>query len=304
MKCIPNQDKILPNLYEIDKHIKLSENIISNKVLEPLNEEAQNEKIKYSTEVNYNKDILDYKTNCITIIYKINPKSVYLKIFGTDFVKNNKNKCKLIHKSKIYKLMEYFEFNEFPPSDIFEIKLLGINDITDISYMFSNCTSLISLPDISNLDITKFTKLSYMFNNCQSLVSLPEISKWNTSNIIYMDGVFKCCKSLISLPNISNWNTSNVIDMSYMFCNCTSLSVLPDLSKWDISKVINMTCMFIHCKSLYMIPNFSGWDKSNNRDISNIFYNCISLTYLPKNFKNKENEKYDTHENCFNIINY
>ena len=66
----------------------------------------------------------------------------------------------------------------------------------------------------------------------------------------------------------------------------------------------NMTCMFIHCKSLYMIPNFSGWDKSNNRDISNIFYNCISLTYLPKNFKNKENEKYDTHENCFNIINY
>ena len=303
MKCLPEQKTIFSNIFEINKNLKISENILASKVLEPIDKQEEYEKITYSTEIKNNNDILDCKMNSITIRYKTNPKLVYLKIFGNDFVKNNKNNCKIMHKNKIYKLMEYFEFNESKHNDIFEIKLLGINNINDISYMFSNCTTLVSLPDISKLDITKFTKLSYMFNNCQSLISLPEISKWDTSNIIYMDVIFKCCKSLISLPDISNWNTSNVIDMSYMFCNCISLSALPDISKWDISKVNNMTCMFIHCKSLSIVPNLSGWNDSNKIDLTDIFYNCISLTVLPKNFKNKKYEKYNIFENCLNLIN-
>ena len=45
--------------------------------------------------------------------------------------------------------------------------------------------------------------MEYMFNECDSLISLPDISKWNTSNISNMEFMFYSCNSLISLPDIS-----------------------------------------------------------------------------------------------------
>ena len=46
--------------------------------------------------------------------------------------------------------------------------------------MLSDCSSLSSLPDISNWNTSNVTNMSYIFNNCKSLLSLPDISKWNT----------------------------------------------------------------------------------------------------------------------------
>ena len=77
---------------------------------------------------------------------------------------------------------------------ILKIKLIGVNNITNISHMFCGCKSLISLPDIS---------------------------KWNTSNVNDMSNMFYGCSSLSSLPDISNWNTNNVTSMSGMFFGCT-----------------------------------------------------------------------------------
>ena len=47
------------------------------------------------------------------------------------------------------------------------------------------------------------TNTSFMFSNCAKLKSLPDISKWNTNNVDNMGGMFSNCKSLISLPDIS-----------------------------------------------------------------------------------------------------
>ena len=44
--------------------------------------------------------------------------------------------------------------------------------------------------------------ISYLFNECNSLISLPDISKWNISNAKDMSYMFNGCKSLISLPDI------------------------------------------------------------------------------------------------------
>ena len=46
-----------------------------------------------------------------------------------------------------------------------------------------------------------------MFCNCSSLISLPDISKWNTKNVLAMCEMFKDCSSLTSLPDISKWDT-------------------------------------------------------------------------------------------------
>ena len=248
-----------------------------------------------------------YTNNYITIRYKINKESNNIKIFGRDFINNNKSKCNFIYNNKFYKLMEYFDYNEcYKFNDILEIKLIGINDITNLSYMFSNCTSLISLPDINKLNTSNITDVSYMFNNCNMMKFLPDISEWDTSNIVSMEGLFKSCKSLLNLPDISLWDTSNVINMSYMFCNCESISLLPDISKWNVSKVKDMTCMFINCKSLTFAPDLSKWNLTANEevDIRDIFYNCISLSFLPMiKVKIEQYNDCDFFGNCFNVIN-
>ena len=57
----------------------------------------------------------------------------------------------------------------------FEIKLIGSNNIYDMSYMFENCISLKSLNDFSKLNISKIENMSYMFYGCSSLELLPDI---------------------------------------------------------------------------------------------------------------------------------
>ena len=104
---------------------------------------------------------------------------------------------------------------------------LSIKELTkrniNLSYMFSNCNSLIFIPDISIWKINNsddMVNMSYMFSNCNSLLFLPDISKWNTNNVINISNIFSGCKSIISLPDISKWYLKNVNDLSHLFSNC------------------------------------------------------------------------------------
>ena len=47
--------------------------------------------------------------------------------------------------------------------------------------------------------------MAYLFSECSSLISLPDISNWNINNVKIMGGLFYSCSSLKSLPDISNW---------------------------------------------------------------------------------------------------
>ena len=103
--------------------------------------------------------------------------------------------------------------NKFNKISIIYGKLITLTDISNIlkikskkiinnmSFMFDWCSSLISLPDISNLDTSNINDLSFMFSRCSSLKEFPDISNWNTSNVKNMSHLFNACKSLISLPN-------------------------------------------------------------------------------------------------------
>ena len=192
----------------------------------------------------------------IKMIYKVkNLKEVQL--FGTDFVERNKNNCNLIIEGEEQGLKQVHSFGIFFGTDkeYFEVKLKGITNITDMSKMFYECTSLISLPDISKFNTSNITDMSGIFGYCLSLTSLPDISKWNTSSVTNMSGMFLGCISLTSLPEISKWNTSNVTHMNVMFCGCESLSSLPDISNWDITNLESMYNMFYKCKESLVIPS-------------------------------------------------
>ena len=46
-----------------------------------------------------------------------------------------------------------------------------LTNVTDISYMFYGCSSLISLPDISKWDTKNVTNMNYMFYGCHNLLN-------------------------------------------------------------------------------------------------------------------------------------
>ena len=219
--------------------------------------------------------------NEITINYKINNRNI-INIFGTDFVTNNKNNCRIIINGQEHELKQNIKINDnLINKDILEIKLKGIKNITDMSYIFSNCQTLFSIPDITNWDTTNITNMSYMFFNCSNLQSLPDISNFITNNVNNFNSMFSGCNSLLTLPDISKWNTHKVTNMSNMFSYCSSLITLPDISKWKTNNVNNMKCMFYCCSSLKILPNLGNWNIDKVKDMSYMFYKCKTLKNLP-----------------------
>ena len=163
-----------------------------------------------------NKDITE-----INIIYNIENKE-NIELFGDEFVENNKDICKMIIDNKEYEITKEYNIENYNNNKL-KIELKGIDNITNMSYMFDKCSSLSSLPDIS---------------------------KWNTNNVTDMSCIFASCSSLSSLPDISKWNTDKATNMSFMFCDYLLLSSLPDISKWNTDNVTNMDCMFSKCSTL------------------------------------------------------
>jgi len=113
-------------------------------------------------------------------------------------------------------------YHEYLNKGKLDIKLLiDTKNIYDISYMFSGCLSLISLPDISNMNLNNIINIRGFFF-CSSLSYTDDISKWKTRNIQDLCGIFQEYSSLRSIPDISRWNTQNVTNMNSLFYKCSN----------------------------------------------------------------------------------
>jgi surface protein len=199
-----------------------------------------------------------------------------VNIFGQEFVAKNKDKCRMIINNQSYELQEKFNIKDYDQNQL-KVKINGLSSLNNLSYMFSNCTSLISVPDIANINTIDITDMRGIFDGCSALTSLPDISKWNLINATSISRMFDGCCSLTSLPDISKWDISNVKNISYMFDKCSSLINLPEISKWDTKNVTNMKSLFCGYSKLTNMPNINTWNISNVKNISYMFYKCSSL---------------------------
>ena len=112
----------------------------------------------------------EIKPDCdeITCIYKINKDKVDIRIFGEKFVENNKNHCKIIYNKKEHALVGTFKVENINGDEL-SIKLKGIMNITNASYLFYECSSLLYIPDISKWDTKNVTDMSFMLYECKSI---------------------------------------------------------------------------------------------------------------------------------------
>ena len=90
--------------------------------------------------------------------------------------------------------------------------------------MFENCTKLTSL-DLTHLITDYVTDMKYMFHNCTSLETL--LVYFNTLNVKYMQNMFSSCISLSSL-NIGSFFTANVENLTDMFDKDEGLQLYMD----------------------------------------------------------------------------
>ena len=156
-----------------------------------------------------------------------------------------------------------------------DLKYLNTEQVTNMSYMFFDCSALTSL-DLSNFNTEQVRDMSYMFYRCSALSSL-DLSNFNTAIVTNMSYMFYGCSTLSSL-DLSNFNTAIVTNMSYMFYGCSTLSSL-DLSNFNTAIVTNMTYMFFRCSALSSL-DLSNFNTAIVSDMSLMFGSCSTLSSL------------------------
>ena len=124
---------------------------------------------------------------------------------------------------------------------VFDESFAEYDGVESTMKWFMDCTNLKEIVGISNLKTDNVVNMSGMFWNCSSLVSL-DLSSFNTEKVHSMGWMFSGCSSLSKL-DVSSFNTKNVTFMGDMFSFCPSLKEL-DLSNFNTEKVKHMNGIF------------------------------------------------------------
>ena len=142
--------------------------------------------------------------------------------------------------------------------------------------MFKDYSNISSIENMEYLHTENITNMSEMFLNCSSLTKL-DLSNFDTDMVENMNSIFEGCGTLITL-DLTFLNTSNVTNMTDMFWKCQSLTSI-DVSSFNTSKVEYMAYMFNDCKSILTLY-LSSFDVRNVKEMDRMFFNCSSLKEL------------------------
>ena len=169
--------------------------------------------------------------------------------------------------------------------------------LTNVSYVFSGCTSLKRVPAKLFDGCTKANTVAYMFRN--SGIEETPVGFFDFATVVtnFMD-LFDGCKNLRKVGSgfLNNYKDGYTGTSKFSFISafryCESLTELPDqfASEATWSRVENFNSMFNGCKSLEKIPeNFFkglGTGLYNNKpfkfsNLNSLFWGCDKLTSLP-----------------------
>ena len=170
-------------------------------------------------------------------------------------------------------------------------------------YMFQNCTSLITAPELPATTLVDFcysgmfygctslinalelpaTTLAQgcyysMFSGCTALVTVPELSATTLADFCY-EGMFQGCTSLVTAPELpATILTSQCYEN--MFKGCTSLTTAPELPATTLA-IFCYSFMFNGCISLTTAPELPATTLANYC-YNSMFFNCTSLITAPE----------------------
>ena len=178
------------------------------------------------------------------MIYRIPNNNKENKFFNEDFINKYKDEkeIKIIHNGEQYKLDTRFSSlnltKEEQTKEEIKITLMGIEYMTDMSYMFAKCK------DLKKVIATKtymrnVENMRSMFEGCSNLEELSDTSHWNLEKVKTLRGLFYLCKNLKKIPGIDKWNPTNLQgkdSCNEMFYGCSQFLVKEQISqvmKWE-----------------------------------------------------------------------
>ncbi len=126
--------------------------------------------------------------------------------------------------------------------------------IIDMSYMFSDCTSLNSL-DMSLWGTGSVTTMSHMFSGCSNLKHV-DTSRFNTAHVKDLSSMFKDCASLETI-DLCHFNVGEVATFKEMFSGTTTLKAA-EISTWDFVDQPVMTNIFTGPTHVYTLDEYTA----------------------------------------------
>ena len=152
-----------------------------------------------------------YKTINVNVLPKINPQKAGLKL-------------------------GYSTFTEVP-------ECLDFEGVTDMSYMFSECQNIKTIPLINTSNVTN---MSYMFNWCPNLQTIPLL---DTSKVTNASDMFYYCSNLKTLPNNLNFGSCTTFSEMFYSAGLTDFSFL---ETWVINPNAEMGNMIDNTNTTYV----------------------------------------------------
>lgn len=151
----------------------------------------------------------------------------------------------------------------------------------DASNMFLRCYKLEEI-DLSEFDFSNITDMSGMFSDCSSLKKINLGNNFDSRRVKYLNNMFSGCSSLYDIE-YENIDFDSAIRTDRMFY-LTALSDSSehfrniDLSNKNVEKIENASEMFRG--SGFETVSLKNWNAKNLKDCSNMFdqdYNLVSV---------------------------
>ncbi|WP_409966327.1 hypothetical protein PIECOFPK_00241 [Mycovorax composti] len=160
-------------------------------------------------------------------------------------------------------------FNGATVMDVTATDKPNLSQVTDMSFMFSQCEKLTGPNNINDWDVSNVTNMRAMFQ--AALLFNQPLNDWDVSNVGNMSDMFSGAESF-NQP-LDNWDVSNVRNMRSMFSSARSFN--QPLDSWDVSNVRDMAYMFSGAESFNQ--PLDNWNVSNVRNMRNMFSSARSF---------------------------
>lgn len=231
---------------------------------------------------NYNSNSVQYKRGDNIMINTISP-TIELedgtKLGGSTFSSLPKNISTKLPKDSSYLFANC--------TNLISLPKLDFSNVENCSRIFSGCTSLESVEGLYNLN--NINDISYLFS---SLDSLKNVGFIDTTNITSMEGLFQYCNSITSIPKLTykgecdylfrgSGLAGDVGDISiplattlyYAFSQCPIVSV-GDCDFSGLGSQAAANSIFYQCTTLQKVGNI---DLRNTTGMNRLFMGCTAI---------------------------
>ena len=162
------------------------------------------------------------------------------------------------------------------------LEYLNTEKVTNMRYMFYNCSSLTSL-DVTHFNTAKVTDMGYMFYNCSSLTTIYASSKFVTPQVSKSFNMFYNCKKLKGEE--VGWTRDKATDKTYAKIEGGYFSRIPRVKYADGTLTFFLTTKETLGENEYELnsgANPPGW-KTHCKEITKVVFEASFANARPTN---------------------